>query len=92
MKMSPRPGKAKNIYIDFVYNVWYLIKKASKAIVSALPSETVYSTKTRISKTYFRDEDLNKDPEKHYHQKISKPAVEKQTLIKESKKQKGYHP
>ena len=84
--------KAKNIYTGFVYNVWYFIKKVSMAVVSAIPGETVYSKKNRISKTYFRDEDLHKDPEKHYHQKISKPAVEKQTLLKEAKKQKGSHP
>ena len=84
--------KANNIYTDFVFKIWYLIKKVSMAIVSAIPGEKVYSRKTRISKTYFRDKNLNKDPEKHYHQKISKPAVEKQTLIKETKKQKGYNP
>ncbi len=84
--------KANSFYTDFVFKIWYLIKKVSKAIVSAIPGETVYARKTRISKTYFRDEDLNKDPEKHYHQKKSKPATEKQTLNKEAKKQKGYHP
>ena len=82
--------KPNNIYSNLIFRVWLFIKKASMAIVSAVPAEKVYSTKNRKSEVYIRDEDSKNDQEKHYHRPISKPVVEKQTLIKEVKKQKGY--
>jgi hypothetical protein len=69
-----------------------LIKRVSTAIVSAVPGEKIYSGKTGKSRVYIHDADSKNDPEKHFHRPMSKPAVEKQTLIKETKKQKGYRP
>ena len=84
--------KTHNIYTNIIFSIWYFIKKASIAIVSAVPAEKIYSTKSRKSKMYIVDEESKNDKEKHYHRPISKPVVEKQTLTKEAKKQKGYRP
>ena len=84
--------KTKNIYADLLFRFWGFIKKVSTAIVSAIPNQNFYSTKNRKSKIFIRDEESASSSEKHYHRPISKPVVEKQTLIKETKKQKGYHP
>ena len=83
--------KANNIYSDFLFRVWLFIKKASIAIVSGVPTQNLYSTKSSESRLYMRDEESDAGSEKHYHQPISKPAVEQQTMTKESKKKKGYH-
>ena len=69
---------------------WGFIKKVSIAIVSAVPNQNIYSIKIRKSKIFVRDEESANSSEKLYHRPISKPVVEKQTLIKEAKKQKGY--
>ncbi|KPL17474.1 MAG: hypothetical protein AMS23_06310 [Bacteroides sp. SM1_62] len=84
--------KENNIYSGILLSIWYLIKRTSIAIVSAFPAEKVYSRKNRKSKIYIRDIETPDNPEKHYHRPMSKPAVEKQTLLKDSKKQKGYRP
>jgi hypothetical protein len=84
--------KTDNIYTKVILSIWYFVKKASIAIVSAVPNQKIRPTELRKSKLYFLDEDFKDDKEKHHHRPISKPVVEKQTLLKEAKKQKGYRP
>jgi len=84
--------KTNNFYTILVFSVWYFIKKASMAIVSAFPTQKIHSKRNRRSKIYIRDEESISRSEKHYHRPMSKPAVEKQTLLKETKKQKIYRP
>ncbi len=84
--------KENNIYWSIVFGIWHFIRRASIAIVSAFPVEKVYSRKNRKSKIFVRDMAPSTHPEKHYHRPISKPAVEKQTLHKDVKKQKGQRP
>jgi hypothetical protein len=80
--------KTRNLYADLVFKVWYFIKKASVAIVSVIPAKRIYIKKNRTSKIFIRDDEFSNIPEKHHHQPTSKPVVEKQTLLRETKKQK----
>jgi hypothetical protein len=64
------------------------IARISTAIVSGIPREQVllkprYSTTLQNRKLYAKP-----GSEKHYHRPMGKPAVEKQTLLKETKKAK----
>jgi hypothetical protein len=82
--------KTNNYYTDLIKHAWNLIKKVSMAIVTGIPADKVYTANTRKSTLHLRDEEINAGPEKYYHRPISKPAVEKQTILKESKKQKKH--
>jgi hypothetical protein len=84
--------KKNNVYFDVLKRLWDLIKKASIAIISGVPPQKFYLKRNRKSNIIIRNEELTHTSEKHYHRPISKPAVEKQTLLKETKKQKGYRP
>jgi hypothetical protein len=82
--------KATNIYTSFLIKVWNLIKKVSMTIVAGIPTHKIYSENTTESRIYERDEETTTGSEKHYHRSRAKPAVEKQTLLKETKKQKKF--
>jgi hypothetical protein len=84
--------KTQNICTKLILSIWYFIKKASIAIVLAVPYQKIRPTELRKTRLYFLDEGFKDDKEKHHFRPISKPVVEKQTLIKEAKKQKGYRP
>ena len=81
--------EATNIYKAYLVRIWLIIKKISKAIVSAMPYENKKIRESRKSTVHIRDEVFKTNAEKHYHRPASKPAVEKQTLLKENKKKKG---
>ena len=82
--------KTRNIYTDLIMHSWKLVKKVSIAIVSAIPTGKVFRSNASKSRVPRRNEEIGKGTDKYYHRPISKPAVEKQTLLKETKKQKKY--
>ena len=63
------------------------MQKVCMGIVSAFPTEKVFSTNSNSSRVILKDEQVIKDTAKYYHRPRAKPAVEKQTLLKEGKKQ-----
>lgn len=78
--------KTNNLYTDLILNAWEFVKKVSIGIVSALPAGKAYTTHTSTSRMHSRNEEIITGPDKYYHRPRSKPAVEKQTLLKEVKK------
>jgi len=68
-----------------------IIARMSTAIVSGIPREKAV-LKPR-NRTTLQNRKLYTKPgsEKHYHRPLGKPAVEKQTLLKEKKKAKAGH-
>ena len=83
--------KTTNIYSKYLNDFWSFISKVPKAIVSGMPSQKVYSKPNKESKVYLGDEEIKQDYEKHYHRPDSKTVVEKQTILKETKKSRGTH-
>jgi hypothetical protein len=81
--------KTRNVYMNVVKAVWNVIRKFSLAVVSGFPSQRISMTPERKSGIITRSGNFPKDREKHYHRPFSRPAVEKQTLLKESRKQKA---
>jgi hypothetical protein len=80
-----------HMYMKYLNDFWRFIGKVSKAIVSGIPSQKVYLEPTRQSNVSVGDEEIKPNFEKHYHRPLSRPAVEQQTLRKESKKAGGIH-
>lgn len=78
--------KATNMYFNYLNDFWRFIGKLSKAIVSGIPSQRVYSEPQKKSNVFVGDEEIKKDYDKHYHKPLSKPVAEQQTLRKEIKK------
>ncbi len=83
--------KTKNVYIKYLNDFLRFLGKIPRAIVSGIASQKVYSRPNKKSTVYQSDEDVKPDVEKHYHRPVAKPVVEKQTLLKETKKVKGQH-
>ena len=82
--------RAKNsIYKMSLVYIWGIIRKISLAIVSGISSDKITIPLKKRSNILITKEEIKKDWDKHYHRPVSRPAVEKQTLLKESKKQKG---
>jgi len=73
----------------FLQNLWNLIRKIAKAIVSGIPTEKTDLTPHQKSAVYNTQKKMKTDDQKHYHKPVGKPVVEKQTLLKEKKKAKG---
>ena len=83
--------KTTNIFLKRLNNFWDFISKVPKAIVSGMPLQKVYIKPKKEAKVYTSKEQIKKDNEKHYHRPASRPASEKQTLLKETKKVKRNH-
>ena len=64
-------------------------RKIATAIVSGLPRQTFVSKPMNKTVLYSKNENFKGDNKKHYHHPIAKPVVEKQTLLKETKKMKS---
>jgi hypothetical protein len=82
--------KSYNIYTQFVMKIWCFVKKVSMAIVAGIPQKRIYSGNTLKWRVLNRNEETDVGSEKYYHRRRAKPAVEKQTLLKENKKQKKF--
>ncbi len=59
-----------------------------KAIVAGLPGKKLLFKPNSKRNVLEKPEHFIMDSEKHYHRSKAKPAVEKQTLLKEKKKPK----
>lgn len=73
----------------FLQAVWNFIRRCCIAIVSGIPMQKVELKPQQKSTVYPPQKEKRTDSEKHYHKTVSKPVVEKQTLMKEKKKAKG---
>lgn len=82
--------KPTNIYSSYLQSLWNCFNKIDKAIISGIPSNKVYFKPNKKSTLQIKNKEIGPDTEKHHHRPISKPVVEKQTLLKETKKAKGY--
>ena len=80
--------KPTNIYAGYLQSIWKYFTNIIKAIISGIPSNRVDTKPNQKSKVIVRDEEIRQDSEIHHHRPHSKPVVEKQTLLKESKKAK----
>ena len=60
--------------------------KIATAIVSGAPGRRIFFRPQNKSVFQPQEMSFKPDSEKHYHRPKSKPAVEKQTLLKEKKK------
>jgi hypothetical protein len=72
-------------------NLGAFFSKIATAIVSGLPRQKLISKPENKTILHSKKENFKIDIEKHYHHPIAKPVVEKQTLLKESKKAKSVH-
>ncbi len=61
------------------------------SIVSGLPRKKILTKPSNASVLQTRKVSFKPDSEKHYHRPVAKPFVEKQTLLKETKKPKAKH-
>ena len=75
----------------YLRSIWNYISNLVKAIVSGMPREQVTYKPGHKTTIHRPKENFRPDAEKHYHRPISKPPVEKQTLLKENKKAKTVH-
>ena len=80
--------KTKNALSDNLKKFGNFFRKLVKAIVSGIPSEKIYTNPGGKSRIPINKLNVKSDIEKHYHKPVSKPVVEKQTLLKEKKKEK----
>lgn len=69
-------------------NIWDFIVKISTAIVSGIPRDKFYSNPDKKLLIHKRKQRTAISNEKHFHRSISKPAAERQTLLKEKKKER----
>jgi hypothetical protein len=74
--------KPTNIYSSYLQSLWNYFNKIAKAIMSGIPSNKVYFKSNKKSTIQIKNEEIGPDTEKHHHRPISKPVVEKQTLLK----------
>jgi len=65
--------------------------KIATAIVSGLPRQKFVSKPRNKTVLHSKNENFKADNDKHYHHPIAKPVVEKQTLLKETKKMRSAH-
>lgn len=72
-------------YRSFVAN---FMKKITTAIIAGIPDAGLKFKPWNRTTVYLKNKAVKPDIEKHYHRSKSKPAVEKQTLLKETKKAK----
>ncbi len=79
------------MYVKYFYGFLRFLGKIPKAIVSGIPTQKIYSKPDKVSKVYSGDDEVMHDFDKHHHKPESKPVVEKQTLLKETKKLQGHH-
>ena len=83
--------KTTNATRSRLENVGGMIGNFAKAVVSGLPRNKVY-IKTETKQTFHPQNRLLRSAyEKHYHRATGKPVVERQTLLKESKKARVTH-
>jgi urate oxidase len=82
--------KTTNIYSSYLQSLGNYFNKIAKTIISRIPTNKVYFKSNNKSTVQIKNEEIGPDAEKHHHRPISKPVVEKQTLLKETKKAKGY--
>lgn len=76
---------------SYIRSIWDFVASLATAIVSGLPREKVVFKPKTNTILQNKKENFKTDSEKHYHRPMSKPAVEKQTLLKEKKKAKAVH-
>lgn len=76
---------------NYIRSIWNYIAKLATAIVSGLPREKVVFKPEAKTVMHKQKIIFKPDSEKHYHRPMAKPAVEKQTLLKENKKTKTAH-
>lgn len=67
------------------------IARATTAIVSGIAREQILLKPRNWTILPSRNLQVKPGSEKHYHRPMGKPAVEKQTLLKEKKKAKIVH-
>jgi hypothetical protein len=77
--------KSNNSFISSLGNFFGQILKG---IIAGLPGRKLVFKPNSKSMVQEKPEHLKMDSEKHYHRSKAKPAVEKQTLLKEKKKNK----
>ena len=75
----------------YINKIEDFLAKIATSIVSGLPKEKFFLKPRKETILQERKTTLKSDSERHYHQPMSKPAVEKQTLLKEKKKNKAVH-
>ena len=82
--------KTTNIYSSYLQSLWNYFNKIAKTIISRIPANKIYLIPNKKSTVQIKNEEIGPNTEKHHHRPISNPVVEKQTLLKETKKAKGY--
>jgi len=80
--------KTSNPILKQIKTLGDFFTRTVSAIVSGLPREKIYLIPENKAVVQTRKNGLKAYSEKHYHRPIAKPAVEKQTLLKENKKAK----
>ena len=83
--------RSKTSRFNSLKSVGKLLSRIITAVVSGLPRKEIVFKPEINSRVQNRKENIKTDNEKHYHHPISKPVVEKQTIIKEKKKVKAVH-
>lgn len=83
--------KATNIYQKYLNDFGRFLGKIPKAIVSGFPTKKVSFKPDRSEDVHLKNTAFKEDSEKHYHRPNPHASVEKQTLIKETKKAKVIH-
>jgi hypothetical protein len=76
---------------NYIQNAWSYIAQLVTAIVSGLPREKVVFKPEAQIIMHKQKQNYKPDTDKHYHRPMAKPAVEKQTMLKEKKKAKATH-
>ena len=78
--------KFMNTALIYIRKTGSFFAKIATAIIAELPRERFFLNPK--AKTILKNQKENFKPtvEKHYHRPMSKPASEKQTLLKEKKK------
>lgn len=84
--MKTKPSKSNPLKI-----LGGFFAKIVKAILSGITKEKVFLKPTNATILQTKKEHFKPNSEKHYHRPIAKPPVEKQTLLKESKRPKASH-
>ena len=80
-----------NMMLPGLKDIWHFISKLSKAIVSGIPSQKMEFKPTKHEKVHARPDELRQNAGSRKHRPSSRPAAEKQSLLKETKKAKGIH-
>jgi len=83
--------KTKSSKLNQLKSLGSIFGKITTAIVSGLPKEKFFIKRENKAILQNKKESFKPDSKKHYHRPMAKPAVEKQTLLKEKKKAKAVH-